>query len=206
MAELAQPSIEQKVAFLRRVPLFYGIEDKLLAVLAGVMRLERIAAGTRLCQEGGPGDACFIVGHGSVEILAKDGAGERVLSALGVGHTVGEVALVDGKKRSASVRCAVDSSIFFLRREDFEQLFSSGNPASMRLLDNIARSLAARVRAVNQKFADVFSRAGDTMQELSARLKVVQAQALGEGDGDGEADDDLLSLVGYSGKGVPSSK
>jgi CRP/FNR family transcriptional regulator, cyclic AMP receptor protein len=202
VSDFVQPSVEQKVAFLRKVPLFYGIDDKLLGVLAGIMRLDRLAAATELCREGGPGDGCFVVGHGQVEVIAADG---RVLSTLGVGHTVGEVALIDGKKRSATVRCKTDASIFFLRRDDFEQLLAGGNPASMRLLDNIARSLASRVRVVNEKFADIFSRAGETMHELSRRLFALQSEMEGEGESGGDTDD-LLKLMGYSGKGIPSSR
>lgn len=200
---MKQPSIEQKVAFLRRVPLFRGIDDKLLGVLAGIMALERRPAGNELCKQGGPGDACFIVGHGQVEVVARDGEGERLLSTLGPGQTVGEVALVDGKKRSATVRCKTDASIFFLRRADFDQLLLAGNPASQRLLDNIAQTLAQRVRVVNERFGEIFSRAGDTISELGRRLEALQASLEVE---EGEGQEDLLALVGYSGDKVPSSR
>jgi CRP-like cAMP-binding protein len=211
MAAQEKPNADQQVAFLRRVPLLRHFDDRLLGVLAGIMTLQRLAAGALLCTQGEPGTACFIIGNGTVEVLAGEGKGGQVLCTLGPGHVVGEVALIDGGKRSATVRCREDVVVFVLQREDFDRLLSAGNHASIRLLDNIARALAQRVRVVNQRYADIFSNTGETLAKLSERLRALQASvetgnAMAIEDEDPIAEDeqaDLLKLVGYTDRAVP---
>ncbi len=192
-----QPAAEVKIAFLRRVPLLRGFDERLLGLLAGIMDLRRVPAGSILCEEGGPGDACFVIGHGKVEVVTGHGADERKLCVLGPGHAVGEVALIDGKKRSATVRCLTDVSVFALRRLDFDQLLGAGNHASMQLLDNVAQALAQRVRVANERFADIFSHAGETMTALTRQLEELRGTLEQGGGGEVESSDDLLELVGY---------
>lgn len=203
---MTNSALERQVQFLSRVPLLHGFDRPLLELLAGIMSLTRVQAGENLCHEGGPGDACFIIGNGRVEVLSGHGGKEKRLCELGPGHCVGEVALIDGKRRSATVRCVTDISLFTLQRDDFERLWHAGNRASMRLLDNIATNLAGRVRQVNESYASIFSQAGETIASLSEHLALLQAAMQGSEEEDAAADVDLLAIVNYQGGKVPSSR
>jgi CRP/FNR family transcriptional regulator, cyclic AMP receptor protein len=165
------PTLQQQAVFLSRVPLFMGMEPRLLEVLAGIMTLGTKPANTVLCKQGDLGDACFIIGKGKVDVVV----GESTVATLGAGRVVGDVALIDGKRRSASVRCATDVTLFTLRRDDFERLLFAGNPASMRLLDNLVRELSTRVRGVNDQLTKIFDDASTTEAVLLEKLKPLRA-------------------------------
>ncbi len=200
-------AVLQKVGFLKRVPLFAGIEDSLLGILAEIMSLESQPAGTYLCKQGGPGDACFIVGHGKVDVLIGEGEEEKKLATLSAGNVVGEVALIDGKKRSASVRAQTQVTVFTLSRDDFDRLMMAGNKASLQLLDNIAKDLVSRVRKVNDRFGELFSNPDDTIATLTTKLEALRAESESTMDIDeGTADEmeNLMKLVGY--QKTPSSR
>ena len=198
---MQRPPLETCVAFLQRVPLFSGIDDKLLGILAQIMTLSLEPEGTLLCEEGAPGDSCFVIGHGRVEIFTGPAIKREVLCELGAGAVVGEVALIDGKKRSASLLCLQPTSVFTLKREDFERLLHAGNRASQCLLENITRALAERVRVVNGRYGEIFSRSGETIARLSAELRSLQGAAEGAGQmaiSEDEASDAFLALVAYT--------
>ena len=203
---MAQPNqLEKKAAFLAQVPLIRGLDIKLVTILADIMQVHKVPPGQYLCRTGGPGDACYVVGHGQIDILAEEGEEERVLATLGPGHAVGEISLLDGKPRSASVRAKTECVIFALKRDDFDQLLNGGNPAGMKLLDNMVQELAQRVRIVDNRYIDIFSKPGDTIAELSQRreqLRELQAAVVGAP----QSDDDLMKMIGYTGHLAPSSK
>ena len=197
--------LQKKAAFLAQVPLIRGLDIKLVTILAEIMLVHKVSPGQYICRAGGPGDACYIVGRGQIEILAQDGEEERLLTTLGPGHAVGEIALLDGKPRSASVRAKTECIIFALKRDDFDQLLNGGNPAGMKLLDNMVQELAQRVRIVDNRYIEVFSKPGDTIAELNQRLdQLKELQATVEGAP--QSNDDLMKMIGYTGHLAPSSK
>ena len=79
--------------------------------------------GEVLFRAGDPGDALYIVGKGGVEVLV-DGAPPRILAELGEGQAVGEMALLSGGLRTATVRAKADSRLLSIRKEDFDQLLA----------------------------------------------------------------------------------
>ena len=167
------------------------------------MPVNRVAAGQYLCKEGGPGNACFIVAKGQIDILAKTNDDkETKLCTLGPGQVIGEVALLDGKKRSASARSSGESAVFVLQRDDFDRLLQAGNRASMKLLDNIVGSLAYRVRIVDNRYVEIFSKPGDTIAKLNKDVAELKATVEA---GDLSDPDELLQLVGYN-PNLPSSR
>ena len=75
----------------------------------------------------------------------------------------------------------------------------------MKLLDNMVQELAQRVRIVDNRYIDIYSKPGDTIAELNQRreqLRELQATV----EGAPQSDDDLMKMIGYTGHLVPSSK
>jgi NTE family protein len=102
-------------------------------VLARARRL-RLPAGSWLFRQGDAADAMYIVERGRVEVVAEPpGLDAEVLRELGSGGIVGELALISGVPRTASLRARRDSTLLCLAREDFEALLEL-NPAFTRLL------------------------------------------------------------------------
>jgi len=109
---------------LRRVPLFAELGADELQAIAGAMREQTFAAGETVTVEGMPGDAFFVVESGEVEVVVE---GER-RATLHAGDYFGEIALLMGSERTATVRATSDVRCYSLTPLDFRGLVE-GNPA-----------------------------------------------------------------------------
>ncbi len=91
-------------ATLRSLELLRGATSADLANLAALMSIDTVESGVRLSREGDMGDKFWIVIDGVAEVTASTTAGERRLALAGRGAILGELALLRGRPRSASVR------------------------------------------------------------------------------------------------------
>ena len=81
-----------------------------------------IAPGTIIFRQGDPGDRYYIVQSGKVRVFREDAAGlETELSVLGAGESFGEMALLTGEARSASVEALEETRLRVLSKEQFER-------------------------------------------------------------------------------------
>jgi len=99
--------------------------------------------GTVLFREGELGRDMFIIQRGKVQVRKRVGSGEKVLAELGEGEFFGEMALLMGMDRSATVEVIEDSKILVVTPETFESLLRSNIDIALKML----RKLAARLRA-----------------------------------------------------------
>jgi len=99
--------------------------------------------GTVLFREGELGRDMFIIQKGKVQVRKRVGSGEKVLAELGEGEFFGEMALLMGMDRSATVEVIEDSKILVVTPETFESLLRSNIDIALKML----RKLAARLRA-----------------------------------------------------------
>ncbi|MGA2469101.1 MAG: patatin-like phospholipase family protein [Solirubrobacteraceae bacterium] len=127
------------VAAVRAVPLFAAAPELVDRVIE-IARAIRVEAGSLLFRRDDHGDALFVVVSGMLEVLDDDG-GARYL--LGRGEVIGELALLTGESRSASVRARRDSELIAVSAEDFERLLAS-DPSLWRSLAGV---LAERLRS-----------------------------------------------------------
>lgn len=119
------PSEEERIALLRRTVLFHELTPAQLQPIAAATQVVSFKAGDYLMRQGEPGDCIFILSSGRVEILAgdpdrsDDPGASVVLSSLAGGDTVGELALLDGKPRSASCVALAPTRCLKLDRHAF---------------------------------------------------------------------------------------
>lgn len=132
----------KRTAFLRDVPLFRGVSVGYAAALARLMQAQPIVAGEVVFAAGDPGDALYVVESGQLSVRI----GDRRIATLGPGNFVGEMALLDGAPRSASV--VVDESGCLLRigASDFANLIATTPAIGVELF----RELATRLRAATR--------------------------------------------------------
>jgi len=123
------------------------------------------------------------------------GGTARKLARLGPGAIVGEVSLIDGKRRSASCRAVAPSVVLRCGRTDFDDLFRSSSPLAFRFVERVAIDLDLRLRETNTRFMEIFSRPRETIDDLQQRLVALQGDIEG---GPGETEK-FLALVGYRG-------
>lgn len=115
------------IALLARCDLLRHLPPEEIEHILPCVRRRRLASGEILFRAGDPGDALFIVAAGTVAILAEGtggdgGAVEHRLAELGPGQAFGEMALLSGGTRSATVRAVDAVDLLEIARDDFERL------------------------------------------------------------------------------------
>jgi len=86
------------------------------------IRKRHLKAGEILFHAGDPGDALYIVAKGQVEVLADSTATARSIARLGEGHAFGEMALISGGARTATIRTAGATELLEISKDDFQHL------------------------------------------------------------------------------------
>src|SRR6476660_10529627 len=138
---------------------------------------------------GDTGNGCYRVEDGLVKVTMMSRAGvERILAFLGPGAIVGELAIVDGRPRSASVVAVREAALKFLSRSTFEE-FAGEHP---EVYQNLVKVLATRLRLTDEavaagSFLSLKGRVARTLLELAEEFgrnvgsgRVVIHQKIGE--------------------------
>lgn len=130
--------------------LFEGIESDLLDKISRDVRVVQLGEGEIIFREGDPGDLLYLVGEGSVKI-SKSGRGgqQETLGFIQSGNFFGEMALLDGKPRSAMAMAAEPTLLGTVDESTFQHILEL---APSRLHMNFLRSVSERLRAVNSHF------------------------------------------------------
>ena len=102
--------------------------------------------GTVLFREGELGRDMFIVQQGKVQVRKRVGNSERVLAELSAGEFFGEMALLIGQDRSATVEIIEDSKLLVVTPETFASLLKSDIEIALKML----KKMAARLRALDE--------------------------------------------------------
>jgi CRP-like cAMP-binding protein len=130
---VASPSID----VLQRVPLFAGLERKELESIANTMRERTFPAGHTVTQEGAGGAGFFVVEGGGADVTVS---GEK-RGSIGPGDFFGEIALLTGSERTATITATSDLHCYGMTPWDFRPLVE-GNPAiAWKLLQSMAQKL-----------------------------------------------------------------
>ncbi len=132
---------------LSRCFLFHDLTPAQLHVIAGTAAAETHLAGDAIFSAGNPGSAMYIVASGSV-IVEKDGI---ELARLGAGSHFGEIALLDGEPRSATVRSAERSEVVALPRDRFQAALDADPGLAATVYRAFCRYLSARLRHTNEQ-------------------------------------------------------
>jgi CRP/FNR family transcriptional regulator, cyclic AMP receptor protein len=105
-------------ASLREIPLFATSSDHSLEIIGGIAEETSFPAGTILIREGDPGDSLIVIRTGSAVVER----GGRELRHLGSGDFVGEIALIDGGLRTATVTALEPIEALVIGRDGFTRL------------------------------------------------------------------------------------
>ncbi len=112
--------------------------------------LERFArdfpAGSVLFEEGQPGDYMYVVQTGEVEIRRQVGETERVLAILPPGEFFGEMAILNGRPRSATAVCKTNARLLVIEGKTFEAMMRARPEIALRII----KALATRLESANQ--------------------------------------------------------
>src|SRR5450432_2719633 len=130
--------------------LFSELPEALSAGLLANAKPVNLAAEASLFLAGDPGDGCYRLNDGLLKVCVSSPAGaERILAILGPGSIVGDMAMIDGQPRSASVTALRDCKLSFVSRTAFEA-FAAQQPD---IYKNLLSLLAGRLRDTDQVVA-----------------------------------------------------
>ena len=130
---------------LRPVPIFRGLSKAALFAVARQSVEVCYPAGTTVVTEGDPGDSLCVIVEGKVDVCK----GDRVVAELKAGDFFGELALIDGEPRTATVIASEDLTLLTLKSSEFDTLLS--DPYFSRA---VLRNLAKRFREVQDAHVD----------------------------------------------------
>lgn len=134
---------------LGRMALFEGLQPEELARVAGLLERRELAGGDPVFLEGEEGDRLYLIAHGSVSIKARMEQGPRArrLATFAPGVVFGEMALLEGKRRSADAFAKGERVVLYsLSNARFEELVRDDPRLAARIHRNLGRQLAGRLR------------------------------------------------------------
>src|SRR4030095_10184375 len=140
---------------LRSVPLFASLDDHAAIELRRLLTSKQVASGTQLFYKGDSGDAMYLLESGRVRISIKDQDGQEVtLAELAQGDFFGEMALIDGRRRSADARVVDDARFAILSRDDFIAFVRSNPDVALEMM----AALTERLRRTDELLRSRVSR------------------------------------------------
>ena len=205
MLRMAEIQKDDTRNLLADIQLFEGLSPTQLDWVAARAHRRAFPIGTNVLTIEQPGEAVYIVLHGTVKIYVEPGDGrdrDVILSILGAGDLLGEMSLIDSVGRSASAVTLENSLMLWMDKGTFNQLLDDFPPVAR----NLVRILSARVRLSDQLIQalatlDVYGRV--------ARQLLAFAERYGRTGKDGEiripialTQSDIADLVGASRKRV----
>ena|SRR5436190_12586911 len=138
----AERSAGAPVAVLASVPLFAGLSRRHLRQLAKLSEEARFAAGRIVAQYGSRGVAFYVIVNGTAKVTA--GYSTRAFAKLGPGDFFGELALLDGGPRSASVIAETPLDTIKIGRAGFRKMLKREPDVAIKLLEELSRRLRAK--------------------------------------------------------------
>ena len=136
------------VEFLKQVPLFSSLQTQELEAIHTLSHTKKCQRDSIILLEDEDGDTLFIILSGKVKVSSFSESGKEIIfSILGPGDFFGEMSLLDGKTRSATVTAIEDSELRLIRRNDFHKAMEKHPHIAFRLLEE----LTARLRKADQR-------------------------------------------------------
>jgi CRP-like cAMP-binding protein len=186
---------------LARVPLLSGLSEPELERIAPLAVARSFPKGARVFQQGDRSDACYLLRSGEVRVTREHSDGRAIaLATLGPGEIFGELAMLDGEVRSASVEAVSDVELLALSAADMRGLLARNPEITAKLVVALTR----RVRETNERVAR------QSFQTVPSRVAGVLSQLVAEESSEGGREGltirmtqaDLAQLAGTSRESV----
>lgn len=173
---------EATIALLRRAPVFSTLSGEDLERVARVAVPRRFAAGEVVFKEGDEGSTCYIVRSGRARAIREHPDGRAItLAHFEPGDIFGEMAMLDGERRSATVETTEATEAIAIRSADMHRLLREHPDISVKLIAALGQRLRdTNERLARQSFQTVQSRVASVLSQ-----QVAAARDAGAGvDGD----------------------
>lgn len=146
------------IDFLKNIPIFSDLDDETLRKIYKSGLLQNFRKNSVILSEEDAGSAMFFIVEGKVKVSRSSGDGKEVILAiLNESDFFGEMAILDGMTRSATVTAVEDSKLFIIQRAEFLELLRNFPDVSIALLQELSRRLRAatmKIKALSLKDAE----------------------------------------------------
>jgi CRP-like cAMP-binding protein len=161
-------SSEETIALLRRVPVFSTLSGEELAQVAQVAMSRRFEAGAVVFKEGDEGSTCYIVRTGRARAIREHPDGRSItLAHFDPGDIFGEMAMLDGERRSATVEATESTEALAILSADMHRLLREHPDISVKLIAALGQRLRdTNERLARQSFQTVQSRVAAALAQL----------------------------------------
>jgi CRP-like cAMP-binding protein len=159
--DVPRPFASNKLAVLRKHPMFCDLEPEALDQLCRYAKHSTLKRGATIVSKGDPGNSLVVVVSGTVKISISSPDGRSaILNLIGPGEIFGEVALLDGRARTADATANTNCEIYIIDRRDFIPFVRSQPALAMKLIE----LLCERLRWTSDQVEEVI------LQNLPGRL------------------------------------
>ena len=136
---------DEKIRRLEEVPIFEDCTRRQLREVAAISKVVELAAGSIVTRTGDPGEEFFVLVDGSVTVEISP----RKRGRLRPGDFFGEMSLLDGEPRSATVRAETDVRLLVIQRRNFQSLLREVPELSHRVLETLSRRIRLLEKSLN---------------------------------------------------------
>lgn len=169
LLEVAAADVGATLELLAALPILAGLADGELEALARVTRVVAASRGDDLWREGDEADGLYVMVSGRVTVNARLPAERDVeIATLGPGAVLGEIPLLGGGRRWATVHVLEDSRLLFLGRSAFRTLLARGSPSALIVRGRLVALVCDRLRERHAALADWLGEAETTQPEPRA--------------------------------------
>jgi CRP-like cAMP-binding protein len=164
--------LEKHIKVLRTIPLFEGLGEEELAAVARLAQVQRCLARETVVTQGEEAEALFAIVRGRLKVVScgPDGR-DTVLGIMAEGEVFGEVALLDGGARSATVTAIEPGELLLVPRAPFLEMLEQSPAIAVKLLRVLSKRLRRlSERSENAAFLDVPSRLARSLLDLASRF------------------------------------
>ncbi len=138
---------------LQSIPLFESLGKRDLSLILNIIHSRSYLTGEYIFYQGDPGIGLYVIREGKVRIIRSDEDGNEIeLAIFSKGDFFGELAMVDGEKRSASAVAKTDVRAAVIFKPDLDEFIEKYPKKGINILFGISKIIATRLRLLNEDF------------------------------------------------------
>ena len=166
---MSSSNVGLSLVVLRNVPLFSGLDETELDRLSRVAGRRRAGRGEQVVRAGESADALLILLTGRAKVTNFDEEGREIILAwLGPGEFFGEMGLIDGSARSASVVAVENCELLTIGKTEFQRCMQDNFQVAQKLMQILVRRLREADRNIESlALLDVYGRVARLLLDMS---------------------------------------
>lgn len=145
----------EQMAILKQIDLFRELDSLELVQVSKLVKHKRFEAGAAVLTEGEPGFSLYAVKTGLFRAVFPGHGDKKELASFVPGDSFGELALIDHAPRSATVEAVTAGELLEFDDRAFESLLSYSEDLRLKLLQNLVKDLASKLRRANDRLAQL---------------------------------------------------